>query len=78
MDAIRSSETSVLTRATRRNIPEYGILHSVLYVSINTHFGESLHSIIYAQYFSRPDDTAARTFPHVVLEDKNALCGIIL
>jgi hypothetical protein len=28
MEAIRSSETSVLSRATRRNIPEYGIVHS--------------------------------------------------
>jgi hypothetical protein len=28
MDAICSSETSVLTRATRRNIPAGGILHS--------------------------------------------------
>jgi hypothetical protein len=28
MEAIRSSETPVLTRVTKRNIPEDGILHS--------------------------------------------------
>jgi hypothetical protein len=33
MEAIRSSETSVLARATRRHIPEHGILH--IFIIIN-------------------------------------------
>jgi hypothetical protein len=36
MEAIRSSETSLLTRTTQRNIPEDGILHSNCYDSLKS------------------------------------------
>jgi hypothetical protein len=37
MEAIRSSETSVLTRAIRRHITEYGSLHSHHYENLKYH-----------------------------------------
>jgi hypothetical protein len=41
--AVLSSETSVLTRATQRNIPEYAFLHS--------HRSENLKSYTGIQFF---------------------------
>jgi hypothetical protein len=45
MDAIRSSETSVVTRVTRRNIPEDTILN-VLYVPLHLAGVESIELIL--------------------------------
>jgi hypothetical protein len=56
MEALRSSETLVLTRATKCNIPEDGILHS--------HVSESLKSYIRCNILHRTPVSTSRKFRH--------------
>jgi hypothetical protein len=53
MEAVCSSETSILTRVTQRNIPEYGILNLVLHYKATFQTTQLSLSTVYVDLHAR-------------------------
>jgi hypothetical protein len=66
MEAVGSSETSVLTKTTRHNILEYGILHSHRRENIKSH-KVKLYSTVCCRYSSWRDVFISAKWIHVAI-----------
>jgi hypothetical protein len=86
IDALRSTETSVLTRATRRNIPKAGILHSHRRENLKSYIaltgcassGEVMSPVRYELGFYIPKDDILHSHRRENLESYIALTGCTL
>jgi hypothetical protein len=70
MEAIRFSETSVLTRVTRRNISEDGILHSLQYLQASYQILTREHQIL---HYNVPVSICARLIPLVATDNNHCI-----
>jgi hypothetical protein len=84
MEALSSSETSVLTRATQRNIQEDAILHSDRRANLESYMPRAIWTPAYADVFHfDPEDgsdilhgTACRYIPQTVILIQNRFYGV--
>jgi hypothetical protein len=87
MEVLRFSETSVFTRATRRKIPEYGILHSHRREHLKSYIAlrgcaqwqrRNVSPVRYELGFYIPENDIRHSHPRVNLKSYISLTGYAL